>query len=435
MITDKISPWIARLILLIMAPIGAGTIWLTRKYGHESLETLALSESAKLVRQVSIDVLLSSHIGLVLVIALLPGKKFRAWRVALALLAFGIWGFDGVGMYAARYGIMDKANTTLESAADRYKTKKQLIEDLQASAKERRAQADREWANIRFKDAIKSRDMASKESADAVRLQKELDLMPDGAGTSEVRTFGGQENAMWRAISEAALVSLVLVAAFALIGLMLREVLHSDVPAAEVRKPDAPAKPAPGLFVQLMRWCGWLVGGGAAVVVPAHAAPAESSRPAAPAKPAPAAPVCTPADADLYMPAPAPSAEPAKPASTPAAPKQAQPVAPKQVQDDAPEVQAAAPIKRARKAAPAVDSARADTGVVGDVAGRYTRAKDAVEGRKCAPSQGGIRKFLFDAGEGCNQDVAIKYLEQMAKEGLIEPNPNGRGWRLKGVKS
>ena len=416
--TLTLSPWIARIILVLMAPIGAGAIWLTRKYASASIESLPAQE--RMVRQLSIDVLLAAHIALVIVVALLPVKQFRALRVALAILSLGIWAFDGVGMYAARYGIMDKAETTLTSAAQRYEDKQRTMKDLQASAAARRDQANREWANQRWTDATRGRDLASKESAHAIRLQAELDAMPDGSGTTEVRVYGGAENARLRAGAEALLVSLVLVASCVLVGLTLRELLQQSAARrpAQAAASALAAKPAPAPAVSLaksepmhspkvsygaMLAGAGIAGLGAAAAPPAHSAPAVPVAPAAPAdvvrvsvqRVAPAIAPVAPAQVQAAL-APTPKAQgvqgaqavaPAAPVTTPA-----------QVQKRSAQV---------RKKVPA-------------------GLRDAIMAKEVQPAQKAIRVFT-----GCNQDVAIYWLEMLGKEGVIEPKASGRGWQVK----
>ena len=52
---------------------------------------------------------------------------------------------------------------------------------------------------------------------------------------------------------------------------------------------------------------------------------------------------------------------------------------------------------------------------------------DAIKSKECKPSQRGIRDYLK-----CNQDNADWYLVGLHKLNVIEPNKNGRGWKLRG---
>lgn len=51
--------------------------------------------------------------------------------------------------------------------------------------------------------------------------------------------------------------------------------------------------------------------------------------------------------------------------------------------------------------------------------------REAIRSGAIRPSQGGIKSM------GHGQDFAAAWLEQLGAEGVIERNPNGRGWRLK----
>lgn len=475
MMLPTIPVWVFRLIFMIMAPIGAGAVWLTRKYSVSNLRTQNLSAEEIMVRTLSIDVLMAAHLAAFFIVALLPGDKFRTWRWKLIALAVCIWAFDAGNIYQARFSIMDKADSTLASAAERYKTKKKTIEDLQASAKERRAQADREWANGRWTDAKNGRNKASAESDEAMRLTKELDKMPDGAGSSEVKAWGGEEGARWRAMTEAGLVSFVLIVAAGLAGAMVRELLllaaaarpvpaQPSTPAPEpasvpvpAEKPVAPVTPAPVPKVSydvphlLLKTLGFGFAAAGAAAPAAEAAQVQS----APARPAPAP---APAPAALHgvlaaqRPAPAAPADaipervypvkesvPAKPepAPVPAAPV---PVPdrvgasiPDQVRHKPERVRPAIPAEATRTRKPhtpkTAPSVRYDTGT-DEEAVRYRKVVEAVKAgpkKGINPSYAAIRKLA-----GCNQNVATKFRATMAERGIIEPDPENSGqFRLK----
>lgn len=371
--------WIARLVLVIMAPIGAGAIWLTRKYASASIEFLA--EHDRLVRQLSIDVLLAAHIALVIVVALLPAKQFRALRVALAILSLGIWAFDGVGMYGARAGIMQKADTTLTSAADRYANKQRTMKDLQASAAARRAQADREWVNRRWTDAKAGRDLASKESAQATRLQAELDTMPDGSGTSEVRVFGGERNAFLRAAAEALLISLVLVASCVLVGLMLRVLLQDSAQRRALEWPDPVKRPAPAPVT------------------------AEEVARALKFRPRQAGNALVTHDDDEPTPAPV------TPAPAPVAPE---PITPVQVQITPAQVRKKQVQKRFAAGAK-IAPVQVQGGVKKHLPDGLRKAiESGPKNGGISPAQIPVRKFT-----GCNQDTAIHWLDVLGREGVL----------------
>ncbi len=468
MMLPTIPVWVFRLIFMIMAPIGAGAVWLTRKYSVSSLHTQNLSAEEIMVRTLSIDVLMAAHLAAFFIVALLPGDKFRAWRWKLIALAVSIWAFDAGNIYQARFSIMDKADSTLASAAERYKTKKKTIEDLQASAKERRAQADREWANGRWTDAKNGRNKASAESDEAVRLTKELDKMPDGAGSSEVKAWGGEEGARWRAMIEAGLVSFVLIVAAGLAGAMVRELLllaaaarpvpaqpSTPAPASipvPAEKPVAPVTPAPApkvsydvphLLLKTLGF-GFVAAGAAAPAAEAaqvQSAPAPAALHSVPAaqKPAPAAP----ADAIPERVYPVKESVPAEPepAPVPAAPV---PVPdrvgasiPDQVRHKPERVRPAIPAEatrtRTRTRKPhtprPVPSVRYDTGT-DEEAVRYRKVVEAVKAgpkKGINPSYAAIRKLA-----GCNQTVATTFRATMAERGIIEPDPENSGqFRLK----
>lgn len=440
MMLPTIPVWVFRLIFMIMAPIGAGAVWLTRKYSVSSLRTQNLSAEEIMVRTLSIDVLMAAHLAAFFIVALLPGDKFRAWRWKLIALAVCIWAFDAGNIYQARFSIMDKADSTLASAAERYKTKKKTIEDLQASAKERRAQADREWANGRWTDAKNGRNKASAESDEAVRLTKELDKMPDGAGSSEVKAWGGEEGARWRAMIEAGLVSFVLIVAAGLAGAMVRELL---LPAAAARpvpaqpstptpapvpaeKPVAPVTPAPAPKVSydvphlLLKTLGF---GFAAAAL--HSVPAAQ-------KPAPAAP----ADAIPERVYPVKASVPAEPEPVPV-PDRVGASIPDQVRHKPERVRPSHTRRSNPYPYPYPQTAYPQARAIGALRHGYGRggsplpkggrggegwAKEGIN-----PSYAAIRKLA-----GCNQTVATTFRATMAERGIIEPDPENSGqFRLK----
>lgn len=446
MSAEKISPWVLRFTLLVSLPISAAALFLTRTYAVGNLAMLGLDADTVFVRRLSIDVLLAAHVAAFFLVALLPDEAFRFKRWQLYTLAFCIWAFDGGAIWQARFGGMDQADSVMVTASERFKAKKKTIDDLQASAAERRAQANREWANKRFTDAKNGRDLASEESKEAAKLTKELETMPSGAGTTEVRTWG--KLAPYKAAMESALVSFVSLIMLGLSGMTLRELLRQAAaarPAPVASKPAilvtpvAPVMPAPAAPVAPAP---------APVQTPAARAPAPKVSynissallkalgfgfAAAGAAGAAAAAAPTPVQSTPARPAPAPAAAPAVAPAAPVTPVTPAPDTPEQVYPVTPErvqqqVQAAP--QRVRKVrvrkTPPPAGARHDTGVSGDAAGRYTRLNNAVRAGGCAPSLAGVRAFAR-----CNQDTAAKYLRQLAADGAIEKPPGGRGWKVK----
>lgn len=461
MMLPTIPVWVFRLIFMIMAPIGAGAVWLTRKYSVSSLHTQNLSAEEIMVRTLSIDVLMAAHLAAFFIVALLPGDKFRAWRWKLIALAVCIWAFDAGNIYQARFSIMDKADSTLASAAERYKTKKKTIQDLQASAKERRAQADREWTNGRWTDAKNGRNKASAESDEAVRLTKELDKMPDGAGSSEVKAWGGEEGARWRAMTEAGLVSFVLIVAAGLAGAMVRELLllasagrpvpaqppaPAPAPAPAVAKPGTPAatpvapvtpSPAPEVSYSvthpLLKALGFdLAGAGAATAPVAEAATVTHSAPAS------AAPATVPATAQVRLtltpvpdapavpvPVPATAPTPAVPEPAPTVLERVQPVVPVQVRQEAPDrmqsvVPAPATVPAAPVPAPAAVPVRVQAAV--PAAAPVPAKKRTHKPGKFSPAVSGRYDTGTDGDNAVRYGRVVEAVRLGPKKGGINPS-------------
>lgn len=236
---EKIQAWAMRLVLLIFTPIGVAATWLTWQYSSSGIDAQQLGEAVTAVRKLSNGVLMASHVGFIFVVALLPAKQFWAWRKALWVLAFAIWVFDGAGIYQARFGIMDRADSALTSDAQRITDQRAAIAGLHATAEGLRNSAPRLLANTRIKDATEAMKEAARLEARAAEMTAQLANMPTGVGSSEIKTWGGESGAKWRAIAEAALVSLILVSTVAISSMSLREVINSS------KSPRPPMRPAP----------------------------------------------------------------------------------------------------------------------------------------------------------------------------------------------
>lgn len=410
MSSEKIPAWVLRSALLVVLPISAAALYLTRTYAVGNLIVLGLDADTIFVRRLSIDVLLAAHVAAFFLIALLPDRifKFRRWQ--LRILAIAIWLFDGAAIYQARFGVMDSADTAQVSAVTRLVDQRAAIKGLQESAAALRVTGARQLANTMITEGTKTQKDAARLEAKAAEMAEKLASMPSGAGTTEVKTWGSL--APYKAATESALISFVSLIMLGLSGLAVRGLLEiSAARSVPVQLPvDAPAKPTPSLLVRAGRWLGILVGGGAAAAAPAHAAPVSHSAPAAPAKPAPGAPVCTPADADAdaLMVAPVAPAEPAKPASAPAAPAKPAALAPAQVQ----EVQSAEPDASGKVQAKSVRR-KVPEGV-----------REAIRSGAVRPTQAGLKSM------GCGQGYAAEWLAQLCAEGVIERD--GKGCKLKG---
>lgn len=425
MITDKIPAWVLRSALLVVLPISAAALYLTRSYAVGNLIVLGLDADTIFVRRLSIDVLLAAHVAAFFLIALLPDRIFRFRRQQLRILAIAIWLFDGAAIYQARFGLMDSADTAQVSAVTRLADQRASIKGLQAQASAMRVTADRQMNNKMITKGAESQAEAARLEAEAAAMTKQLASMPSGAGTTEVKTWGAL--APYKAATESALISFVSLIMLGLSGLAVRGLLElSAARSVPVKSADdapalAPAKPAPGVVMQALRWLGVLVGGGAAVAAPAHSAPAESSQPAAPSIPSnstelkntPGAPACTPADADALMSTPA---APVKPASAPDAPvPKPAPVEPAALAPSAP--------------AQVQDAASAEPDAPGKVQAQSARRKlpdgvrEAVRSRLVKPTQAGLKSM------GVGQGYAAEWLAQMGAEGILKSNGKG-GWVL-----
>lgn len=393
--TDKIPKWALRTTLLFSLPISAGALYLTREYGLDNLAALNLDANTLFVRRLSIDVLLAAHVAAFFIIAMLPDSVFKFRRWQLRILALAIWAFDGTMIWQARIGIMDGANNVQVSAAARIVDQRAAIKGLQESAAAMRSTAARQMSNKMITLGAESQKEAARLESRAAAMSEKLASMPSGAGVTEIKTVGWF--APYKAAIESALISFVSLIMLGLAGLSARMLLDGrERPAlpAPVKPRPAPAPDKVSYSTRALRGMGVLTGGAAAVAAPvAHSAPAAPERPIAPAQ------------------------SPAKPLVTPAAPMPVlAPAAPVRVQE-VQEVQVKASAKRVQKAAP---DARSKELILTEV------LAGAVKSGECKPSQRAVRDYLK-----CNQDNADWYLAGLYKLNIIEPNPSGRGWRLK----
>ena len=212
----------------------------------------------------------------------------------------------------------------------------------------------------------------------AAALAEQLAAMPDGSGTSEVRQYGSQENAMWRAVAEAALVSLVLVAACVLVGLMLREVLQ-------------------GLS---------LAAGGGTVPSPARR----------PIPPAPEEPRTRKLRARLET------------GKAMIASEKKEPDAPVQVQaDDAPTAPVADALAPADALAQVQDASVQVQGESAAITPCPDGVRNAIKAGVTSPTLRGVMKH------GRGQEFAAAWLAELGAEGVLEPAGRGR-WKLAKAK-
>jgi hypothetical protein len=439
MIADKIPTWVLRIALLLSLPIAGAALYLTRTYAVGNLAVLGLDADTIFVRRLSIDVLLSAHVAAFFMIALLPDRVFRFRRWQLRILAIAIWAFDGAAIYQARFGVMDSAATAQTTAVTRLADQRAAIKGLQESAAALRVTAARQMANKMITEGGKTQKEAARLEAKAAAMAEQLAAMPQGTGTTEVRTWGWL--APYKAATESALISFVSLIMLGLSGLAVRGLLEmsaakrvltplpTPLPAREPAPAPAPvaapvAKTAPervSLLVKLLRAMGILTGGAAA-----------AASPAVRAEPVQNPPVVTAPDqrkelAPRVAPEPAKAQDVQKTESAPAAPERVHTPALERVQEVqklASEVQAAAPAKRTRKAAPAAPDARPKELILTEVLVGAIKAGEGKGG--CKPSQRSIRDFLK-----CNQTNADWYLAGLHKLGVIEPRPSGKGWQVK----
>ena len=424
--TDKIPKWALRTTLFFSLPISAGALYLTRTYGIDNLSALNLDASTIFVRRLSIDVLLAAHVAAFFIIALLPDSVFKFRRWQLRILALAIWAFDGTMIFSARLGIMQAADNVQVSAAARIIDQRAAIKGLQESAAAMRATAARQMSNKMITAGALSQKEAARLEAKAAEMSDKLASMPSGSGVTEIKTIGWF--APYKAAIESALVSFVSLIMLGLAGLSARMLLDArerpapaDTPATSKQGVPAPAPPQPqkvSYSIKALRGLGILTAGSAAAVTApvAHSAPVAPAKPSAPSP----APACTPVDTDALM-------STAAPASAPAAPVQVHPYAPvrmQKVQKNPGEVQAATLAKRTPKIAAPAPDARPKELLLTEVLVGAIRAGDKNGG--CKPSQRSIRDFLK-----CNQDNADWYLAGLHKLNVIEPNPSGRGWKVK----
>ena len=396
--TDKIPKWALRTTLLFSLPISGAALYLTRTYGIDNLAALNLDAGAIFVRRLSIDVLLAAHVAAFFIIAMLPDSVFKFRRWQLRILALAIWAFDGTMIFQARLGIMQGADNVQVSAAERIVDQRAAINGLRDSASALRALSVRQLSNTMITPAAASQKEAARLEAKAAEMSEKLALMPSGSGVTEIKTVGWF--APYKAAIESALISFVSLIMLGLAGLSARMLLDSrdrpalPAPAAAEKPRLAPAPAKVSYSTRALRGMGVLTGGAAAVAAPvAHSAPAAPERPIAPAQ------------------------SPAKPLVTPVAPMPAPvPAAPVQVQE-VQEVRVKASAKRVQKAAP---DARSKELILSEV------LAGAVKSGECKPSQRAVRDYLK-----CNQDNADWYLAGLYKLNIIEPNPSGRGWKLK----
>ena len=116
-------------------------------------------------------------------------------------------------------------------------------------------------------------------------------------------------------------------------------------------------------------------------------------------------------------------------ASVPTVPNMAAPwlqvATPAQDANPAPADLAQPKARKAPQRTPTAQGLRMDTGV-GELDGyRYRRVRAAVKAGKLRPSVQAIKQ-----AEGGGTQTVSAYLAELHREGLIEPNPSGRGWRL-----
>ena len=299
-------------------------------------------------------------------------------------------------IFQARFGIMQGADNVQASAAARVIDQRAAIKGLQESAAAMRLTAARQMSNKMITAGALSQKEAARLEARAAEMSEKLASMPSGAGVTEIKTIGWF--APYKAAIESALVSFVSLIMLGLAGLSARMLLDARerpalmpvVKAAPAAPVPAPQPPKVSYSIKALRGLGILTAGSAAAVT----TPVAHSAPVAPAKPA------------------APSPAPATPVSAPLALARVQ-----EVQKMATEVQKPAPAKRTRGAAP---DARQKELILSD-----TLVLAIKEGR-CRPSQRSVRDYLK-----CNQDNADWYLAGLHKLNVIEPNPSGRGWKVK----
>lgn len=420
----RLPQWAYWIILLLIIPAAAGTIYLTREYAVANLSLLQLDNDSLAARRLSIDVLLFVHVVAFFVAPVLFDTRLKWRRRQLLALGFAIWLFDCAALYQSRVGIMISADSVQTTASDRAAKKQETIDSLRRQVAGLQKLAATQLALDRVKAATATTAQATALEKEANQKASELEKEPAGTGLTEVKVWGAA--AKWKALVESLLISAGTLVMLGVMGAIVRVMLERVAPSVEhaaatlSRSGNAPAKRGMG---RALRAALAALGLGAAA-----ASATASEAPKAPGA-SPAASMTHPVDdasqkgvggVNVDTPAPgngaselthtAPAGASELTHTTPAG-------ASKVTQQNT--------RKRTHKSTAVAAGAKCDTGTGEHDGARYRRVKAAVQARTLEP---GLRPI--QAAEGGGAPTVRGYLAKMCEEGVIRPKADGNGYEL-----
>ena len=398
----RLPQWAYWIILILVIPAAAGTIYLTREYAVANLSLLQLDSESLAARRLSIDVLLFVHVVAFFVAPVLFDTRLKWRRRQLLALGFAIWLFDCAALYQSRVGIMISAESVQTTAGDKANKKQENINSLRRQVLSLQKLSDSQLALGRVKAATATTAEATALEKEANRKAAELEKEPVGTGLTEVKVWG--EAAKYKALVESLLISAGTLVMLGVMGAIVRVMLERVAPSVEgaaaalSRQENPPIKKGMGRVLRGML---------AALGIGAAAASATASE-------APKAPGASPA-ATLSHPVDDASQKGAGGINvdTPAPLNGASEL----TQQDAP--------KRTRKSTAVAAGAKCDTGTGEHDGARYRRVKAAVQARTLEP---GLRPI--QAAEGGGAPTVRGYLAKMCDENVIREKADGRGYEL-----
>lgn len=409
----KLPQWAYWIILLLIIPAAAGTIYLTREYAVANLSLLQLDNDSLAARRLSIDVLLFVHVVAFFVAPVLFDTRLKWRRRQLLALGFAIWLFDCAALYQSRVGIMISADSVQTTASDRAAKKQETIDSLRRQVAGLQKLAATQLALDRVKAATATTAQATALEKEANQKASELEKEPAGTGLTEVKVWGAA--AKWKALVESLLISAGTLVMLGVMGAIVRVMLERVAPSVEhaaatlSRSGNAPAKRGMG---RALRAALAALGLGAAA-----ASATASEAPKAPGA-SPAASMTHPVDdasqkgvggVNVDTPAPGNGAS----ELTHTAPAGASKVTQQNTR------------KRTHKSTAVAAGAKCDTGTGEHDGARYRRVKAAVQARTLEP---GLRPI--QAAEGGGAPTVRGYLAKMCEEGVIRPKADGNGYEL-----